>query len=120
MQEFADRAGLSKGYISMLESGKHPKSQRPLRPSLPTYQKIASAMNMRLDDLLKKLDGEEPVSLGSKTTQFSEEDAELLAYLDMLRTRPECRVLLDTLKGATKEEVEANVRFIEALRREEK
>lgn len=41
---------------------------------------------------------------------------ELREYLEMLRTRPECRVLLSTVKGATKEEVEANVKLIEALR----
>ena len=43
-------------------------------------------------------------------------EAELMDYLDMLRNRPECRMFLDTIKGATKEEVEENVRFIEALR----
>lgn len=45
-----------------------------------------------------------------------EPEDELLEYLEMLRTRPECRVLLSTVKGATKEEVEANVKLIEALR----
>ena len=45
-----------------------------------------------------------------------EPEDELREYLDMLRNRPECRMLLSTVKGATKEEVEANVRLIEALR----
>lgn len=45
------------------------------------------------------------------------EEEELKEYLEMLRTRPEMRVLLDTIKGASKEEVEANVKFIEALRK---
>lgn len=44
------------------------------------------------------------------------ESDELRDYLEMLRTRPECRMLLSTVKGATKEEVEANVKLIEALR----
>lgn len=44
------------------------------------------------------------------------ETDELREYLDMLRNRPECRMLLSTVKGATKEEVEANVKLIEALR----
>lgn len=44
------------------------------------------------------------------------EDDELKEYLEMIRTRPECRMLLSTVKGATKEEVEANVKLIEALR----
>lgn len=44
------------------------------------------------------------------------EDDELKEYLEMLRNRPECRILLSTVKGSTKEEVEANVKLIEALR----
>lgn len=47
-------------------------------------------------------------------------DTELTAYLEMLRNRPEMRALLDTAIGATKEEVEENVRFIEALRHAKK
>ncbi len=41
---------------------------------------------------------------------------ELARYLELLRTRPEMRILLDTVEGATKEEVEANVKFLETLR----
>lgn len=42
---------------------------------------------------------------------------ELEKYIDMLRTRPEMRLLLDTQDGATKEQVEENVRFLDALRK---
>ena len=45
-----------------------------------------------------------------------EADEELLELLDMLRMRPECRILLSTAKGATREQVEANIRVIEAMR----
>lgn len=48
--------------------------------------------------------------------QKQQEEDELSKYLELLRTRPEMKVLLDTVEGATKEEVEANVRFLEALR----
>ena len=34
----------------------------------------------------------------------------------MLRMRPECRILLSTAKCATREQVEANIRVIEAMR----
>ena len=51
-----------------------------------------------------------------RSTAPEPEDDELKEYLEMIRTRPECRMLLSTVKGATKEEVEANVKLIEALR----
>lgn len=50
------------------------------------------------------------------TAQKQQEETELAQYLEMLRTRPEMRILLDTVTGATREEVEANVHFLEALR----
>lgn len=51
-----------------------------------------------------------------RSTAPEPETDELREYLEMLRSRPECRMLLSTVKGATKEEVEANVKLIEALR----
>ena len=44
------------------------------------------------------------------------EDNELTEYLEMLRTRPECRMLFSLTKDATKEDVEKAVAIITALR----
>ena len=44
------------------------------------------------------------------------EDEELTEYVQMLKTRPECRMLFQLSKNATKDDVEAAVRIIEALR----
>ena len=63
MQEFADKSGLSKGYISMLEKGRHPQSNRSLIPSVETVDKIASAMGISIDELLQMVDGDQLVSL---------------------------------------------------------
>ncbi len=43
-------------------------------------------------------------------------DEELTEYLEMLKNRPECRMLFQLSKNATKEDVEKAVRIIEALR----
>lgn len=65
MQEFADRCGLSKGYISMLESGKHPQNKRAIVPSIETYGKLARGMNMSIDALLRAIDGDAEIQVGS-------------------------------------------------------
>ena len=65
MQEFADRAGLSKGYMSMLEKGQHPQSSRKLVPSLETYKKISTAMGITIDNLLAAIDSDALVQLGA-------------------------------------------------------
>ena len=43
-------------------------------------------------------------------------DDDLKEYLDELRNRPEMRMLFSTTKSATKEQIEAIVKFIEELR----
>ena len=69
MQEFADKAGLSKGYVSMLEKGKHPQSNRPLIPSIETVGKIASAIGISVDELLNRTDGNQLIGLGKEPVQ---------------------------------------------------
>lgn len=63
MEEFAKRCSLSKGYISMLENGINPRNNKPIAPTLPSIMKIATAMNMDLDEFLKIMDGEQKVTL---------------------------------------------------------
>lgn len=46
-------------------------------------------------------------------------DEELTQFLETLRTRPECRMLLSITKDATKADVEKAVAIIEALRKTE-
>ena len=50
----------------------------------------------------------------------SQKDDDLDAYLEMLRTRPECRMLFKLADNATKEDVEKAIAIIEALRKVEK
>ena len=56
MQGFAARCGLSKGYFSMLEKGKHPQSRRSIVPSIDTYAKLAKGMGLSLDELLVQIE----------------------------------------------------------------
>lgn len=79
MQDFANKAGLSKGYISMLEKNQHPQSRRQLTPSLETYQKIATAANLTLDELISVLDGNEMVSMYNDETDESREESSLVS-----------------------------------------
>lgn len=68
MQEFADKCGLSKSYISMLEKNVNPRNNKPIIPTIETYNKIAHGMGIDLDSLLKMLDSSEPVDLSKIET----------------------------------------------------
>ena len=75
--------------------------------SAETLSKIASHFSVSVDYLLGK-ENEKPLING---------DEELTEYVEMLKNRPECRMLFQLSKNATKEDVEAAVRIIEALRK---
>lgn len=63
MDEFSKTCNLSKGYISMLENNINPRNSKPIAPTLPTIKKIALAMNMDIDSVLKLLNSNQEISL---------------------------------------------------------
>lgn len=89
--ELAERMGYkSKSTINKIEKGENDVPQRKI-------VLFAEVLKVSVSYLMD-WEAEEPAPL-------SDEEAELMEYLDMLRSRPECRLLLKTYKGSTKEEV---------------
>lgn len=101
-KDFCEKIGLAPNTMTEWIAG---RSQSYLKY---LYQ-IAEAYGVSVAWLRGETDEKSP-------PQAAEPEDELREYLEMLRSRPECRMLLSTVKGATKEEVEANVKLIEALR----
>ena len=56
MQILAEKSGISKGYISMLEKGINPQTKKTLTPSLDKVQKIAIVFGVDLATLLQGTD----------------------------------------------------------------
>lgn len=98
-KELAEKVGVKFSAIHKYETGLIVNLKRETISALAKALDVSPSWLMCIDD---------------KTA--AQEDDGLNEYLEMLRTRPEMRALLDTAVGATKEEVEENVRFIEALR----
>ena len=65
MEDFSKKSGLSKGYISMLEKNRHPQNNKEIIPSLETFKKVSKAMNISIDELMRAVDNDQPVSLSS-------------------------------------------------------
>lgn len=118
LQVFADRAGLTKQYISMLENNKNSKNGKPIIPSLETLRKLASAMYMNIDTLVATLDGEQDVSLQTKDAGYYT-DPEVAEYAEELRTNPKYRLLFDASKDLSKEDIDFVVNMIERLKAHE-
>lgn len=56
MDAFAEKSGISKAYISLLEKNKHPKTGKPIEPSIACIRQAAKGLNMDFDVLFNQLD----------------------------------------------------------------
>ena len=57
--------GCSYAYVAMIESGINPKTGKKISPSIEIFKKMADLLFISLDDLLKMLDGKQPISFKS-------------------------------------------------------
>lgn len=63
MDRFAEKSGLTKGYISMLEKNEHPKSKKPIIPTEETLLKVAKGMGVDIDFVLSRLDSDQEIQI---------------------------------------------------------
>ena len=107
MREFGRKCGLSNAYVSVLESGVNPRTGDPLSPTVDTYQKIARAMGMSLNDLLAMLGDDALVTLNAPC---DEEDPDRKKLLDFVEQLPSDQLdLYITLASLPKERLQAIV-----------
>lgn len=66
MQDFANMSGLSKGYISMLEKNRHPQNDKKIIPSIATFNKVANAMRISIEQLLTQVDNNQLVDVSGE------------------------------------------------------
>lgn len=98
----AIEAGLSKSTVTKW------KTTPSASPTGAAINKLSKYFGISISELL----GEDE----KKEKPLVNGDQELTDYLEMLKNRPECRMLFQLTKNATKEDVEAAVRIIEAIR----
>ena len=96
--ELAARLGISKSAVSMYERGNR-------EPEFELLQTMADFFHVSVSALL-----------GRREDGLVNDDPALTEYLETLRDRPEMRMLFSVTKNATREDVEAAVKIIEALR----
>ena len=105
LAQIAEKIGVTEATVQRWESG-NIKSLRHER-----IAKLADILGVT-PSVLMGWDEPTAPTLPSPTIT---EDAELNEYLEILRTRPEMKMMFQLAKGATKEDVEKAVRVIEAM-----
>lgn len=93
LRDFSRLSGISNGYISMLEKNEHPKTKKPIVPSIEKMKCIASAMNMSLDSLLDIIDGDQEVSIKLEPAAISNVDKTILNKYHQLNDKGKQRLL---------------------------
>ena len=68
MDAFADKSGISKAYISILEKNQHPKTGKPIAPSIQSIKQAADGMGMDFNVLIGMIEGN--VDLTSNIPSF--------------------------------------------------
>ena len=101
-RQFAKMCGISNGYISMLEEGKHPKTGEAIVPSLAMFKKLSAAMGITVNELMSQAD-ESDVALNLqlfaaptvdiKTSDLTEGEIALIKVLDKLTDDEQKRVI---------------------------
>ena len=102
-RQFAIRCGLSNGYVSMLENGMNPSTKKPVTPTLPQLQKLASSMGMTMMQLLDQVD-DMPIDIGSSSTdsqlcvasrrpEFTPEEIDMIFKFRQLDPRGQAAVM---------------------------
>lgn len=99
MKQLGEVLGLAESTISQYENGKR-------QPDYETLLRLGEYFGVSVGYILG-IEEKSPLVNG---------DEELTELLETLKTRPECRMLFQLSKDATKEEVEKAIRIIEALR----
>lgn len=108
-EQFGNMCGLSKGYVSMLIKNKNPKTGKPPVPSVTTYQNIAEALGMSLDDLFRQID-DAPIYVGDSTQEkLNEIGAELTAKT------PQIRMVSGNMEHLPQEYQDRIVGYVQAL-----
>lgn len=79
MGDFAEKSGISKAYISILEKNRDPRNGKKVTPSIPIIKKAALGMNVTFDELFNSLDNDTVVSFKSSPllSQITETAAKL-------------------------------------------
>lgn len=69
IEDFWRKSGLSRGYISMLEQNRNPKTGLPIQPSIVTIKAASLAMGLSLDELMRQMGDVEEVSPSKDSAQ---------------------------------------------------
>lgn len=83
-RQFALQCGLSNGYISILEKGVNPKTDKPVTPTIPQLRKLADGMGITITEMMEQVD-DMPIDLANTITLFDAPPSAANGNVNILR-----------------------------------
>lgn len=103
MDAFSEKSHISKAYISLLEKNKHPRTGKPIAPSIEIIKQAADAMGMDFNDLFAMIDSDVEVSAPRPQAYYLNEETARIAQ--EVFDDPDLRVLFDASRNAKPEAI---------------
>lgn len=113
MDSFAEKSGISKAYISLLEKNRHPKTGKPIAPSILTIKQAADGMGMDFNKLFGMVDSDVDLDPAS-----SADDDDLLSHTsdsEVFILRPDEKMLLNSYNRLNTYGKEKAIEYVEDL-----
>jgi len=76
-KQFAQRCGLSHSYVSFLENGTNTRGQGEIAPTIQTLEKLANAMSLELNELIKMIEPDIKIREGKNERELAQRIAQL-------------------------------------------
>lgn len=104
MDAFSEVSHISKAYISLLEKNRHPKTGKPIAPSIEIIKQAADGMGMDFNELFAMIDSDVDISAPQAGTAYylNEETAKIAQEVF---DDPDLRVLFDASRNAKPEAI---------------
>ena len=72
MNDVAERCGITKGYVAMLEKGVNSKNHKAIKPTIETILKICKGLGLNIDEVFDSLDDDYIITIqGAKCLSAS-------------------------------------------------
>lgn len=107
MDKFSEISGISKSYISLLEKNRHPKTGKPIAPSIKCIRQVSECVHIDFNALFSMLDGDVSLSDDLPSDEFALSDLEKQIILAYRKSDPiDKEMVLRILKIERKNDVE--------------
>lgn len=99
LRELSTRTGISHSYLHILESGTDPRTGKPVSPTLPTLEKLASGLDLPLNELIVMVSGKASlIQSAGRISRSRPQEKQQNVGISEQRSDPAYEVTMDNIR----------------------